>query len=147
VGDSTGGELVIRPRPLLRRADRIVSLVALAFVFPFLVVMHVSVVLLGLLAVLALSAILYRAWLETRFAYVVGPYHFGYIGANGARRTWPASDLVKIDSTTRPTAFGRENFYLLVGKDGQALMSVRPSLITAEDLEKFWTRLGSRPSS
>ena len=146
MSDSDAGELVIRPRPLLRRGDQIVSLIALAFVFPFLIVMHVPAVLFALLAVLAVSAIGYRAWLETRFAYVVGPYHFGYISARGARRTWPASDLAKIASAARPTAFGRENFYVLLGQDGRTLMAIRPSLISAEDLEKFWTRLGSRPS-
>jgi len=146
VSDSATDELVIRPRPLLRRGDQIVSLIALAFVFPFLVVMHVSLALLALLAVLAVAAIGYRAWLETRFAYLVGPYHFGYVSARGARRTWPASDLAKIASATRPTAFGRENFYVLVGQDGRTLMSIRPSLISGEDLERFWARLGTRPS-
>lgn len=139
-------ELVIHPRPLYPPSrERIMGLVAYAFVIPLMVVLRLPIYLVIGLTMLAIAGIAYRAWNESRFAYLVGPYHFGYVGPSGTRRTWPSTELQKVATTSRPTAFGRENFYVLVGRDGRGLMSVRPSLITAEDLEKFWTRLGARP--
>ena len=139
-------EIVIRPRPPWPPSrELIVTLVALAFVFPFLAFLRVPIVVLIVLAMLAVGGIGYRAWNQSRVAYLVGPYHFGYLNPGGARHTWPTTELVKITKATRPMAFGREAFYVLVGRDGRALMAIRPSLITAEDLEKFWTTLGSRP--
>lgn len=139
-------EFVIRPRPLFPPSrERLMGLVAYALVVPLMIVVGLPLYVVIGLTMLAVAGIAYRAWNESRFAYLVGPYHFGYVTPSGTRRTWPISELQKVARTSRPTAFGRETFYVLVGRDGRGLMPVRPSLISAADLERFWTRLGTRP--